>query len=261
MKEQWFEFLAMLETWHPLAPLVIVSLVGALTGLVNTMAGGGSFFTVPILMALGLPPLVANGSIRFGVILQNSLSSLRFFREGKVETKLLLRLLPPVCIGAFLGSQLAISLDNETFKPIFGAALLVWAVLLLLRPGRFIKGAPEPKELDPLGMFLGFLVGIYGGFLQAGVGFPIIALLVLYLGRDAVAANAIKLPLVWVYTALNLPFFFFAGHVSWTHGLALGLGMVVGSWVAVHWQLRSGAGVVRWFVLVMIVVSGLTMLF
>lgn len=260
MKDQWFAFLEMLEAWHPLAPLAIVAGVGILTGLVNTMAGGGSFFTVPLLMALGLPPLVANGSIRLGVIFQNSLSTLRFFREGKVETKLLLKMLAPVCIGAFCGAQMAIRLDNETFKPIFGAALLVWAVLLLVRPGRFVQGAAKPRDYDLLGVALTFLVGIYGGFLQAGVGFPIIALLVLYLGRDAVAANAIKLPLVWIYTALNLPLFFMAGHVSWQHGLALGVGMLSGSWIGVNWQIRSGAGVVRWFVLVMIVVSGITML-
>lgn len=260
MQEQWFAWLEMLESWHPLAPLVIVVVVGAAAGLVNTMAGGGSFFTVPILVALGLPPLVANGSIRLGVILQNSLSSLRFLREGRVELSLLYRLLPAVCLGAFTGTQLAIRVDNETFKPIFGGALLVWAVLLLVRPGRFVKGASEPRDLDALGLILGFCVGVYGGFLQAGVGFPIIALLVLYLGRDAVAANAIKLPLVWIYTAINLPFFWMAGHVSWKHGLALGLGMLGGSWMGVHWQIRSGAEVVRWFVLVMIVVSGILML-
>lgn len=245
---------------QPLWLGVLLGVAGTLAGLVNSMAGGGSFFTVPVLIAAGIEPVIANGTIRVGALMQNIAGTWTFGRRGLIEWSLVRRLLLPMCVGAWLGAMMAIRLDNEVFRPLFGIALLVWALLLLFRPGRFIQASQEPRAAGLGALLLSFLIGIYGGFLQAGTGFPLIALLVLFLGRSPVEANGVKMALVLGFTMLSLPTFAFAGKVDWINGLWLGGGMMLGAWLGSHWQLRSGAGIVRIFVIVMIVISGLLML-
>ena len=103
-------------------------------------------------------------------------------------------------------------------------------------------------------------IGAYGGFLQAGVGFPLLALLVPGLGYPAVRANAIKVAVVLVFTIAALPLFAVAGQIAWREGLALALGTMIGGWLGAHLQLRAGAGLVRWAVLVMVLIGGITLL-
>ena len=136
---------AVLEVLHanPAVALSVLLIAGILSGLINTMAGGGAFFTLPILVAMGIPPVTANGTIRVGVLLQNVSGTLTFWRQGRVEWGLWARLVVPVCVGAMLGAQVAIRLDNAIFRPLFGGALLVWAIILLIRPGRFVRVSSE----------------------------------------------------------------------------------------------------------------------
>jgi uncharacterized membrane protein YfcA len=107
---------------------------------------------------------------------------------------------------------------------------------------------------------LAVLIGVYGGFLQVGVGFPLLALLVLHMGHPAVQANAIKLALTLGYTLVSLPMFALAGQVAWREGLVLAAGSMVGGWLGTHLQIRGGAKLVRWVVVVAVAASGVAML-
>lgn len=233
---------------------------GILTGVINAMAGGGSFLTVPILMALGLPATVVNGTIRVGVFMQNVAAVWAFRRHDALDLGLTLRLLAPTALGAAAGGQLAVHLDSAVLKPLFGITLMAWGVILLVKPGRFLRPPDQPRPLTPTAYVLAALVGAYGGFIQVGVGFPFIALLVLYLGYPAVNANAAKVALILAYTVVVLPMFAFAGQVAWVEGIFLAGGMMAGGWIGARWQIKSGANIVRWFVIVMVLVSGCAML-
>ena len=225
------------------------------------MAGGGAFLTLPLLIALGLPPEVANGTIRVGVLFQNVGALVPFINKKALDWRLTAALVFPILVGALLGAELAVRLDAALLEPLFGAALIGWAVILLVRPGRFIAAAKQPRPLSWIAWVLAFLAGIYGGFMQAGVGFPLLAILVLYLGHNAVRANAIKVALVLAYTLVVLPRFAIEGLVAWTEGLILSFGMLAGGYTGARWQLRAGADIVRWFVLVMVLFSGAMLIY
>ena len=107
---------------------------------------------------------------------------------------------------------------------------------------------------------LAVAVGIYGGALQAAVGFLLIALLSGQLGYDLVRANSVKVTLVLAYTLVVLPVFVLADQVAWLPAIVLAIGTIVGAWAGARWQLEKGSAVVRWFVLVMVLVSGVAML-
>jgi uncharacterized membrane protein YfcA len=163
-------------------------------------------------------------------------------------------------LGAAAGTALVTRMGDEPLRIVFGATLAAWAVLLVVRPGRFLHAPPEPRPAGPATYVLAVLIGVYGGFLQVGVGFPLLALLVLHMGHPAVQANANKLALTLGYTLVSLPMFALAGQVAWREGLVLAAGSMVGGWLGTHLQIRGGAKLVRWVVVVAVAASGVAML-
>jgi hypothetical protein len=244
----------------PMLALVVLGLASALASVINALAGGGSMLTLPLLVAMGLPPGLANGTNRVGVITQGLASVATFHRSGFRDYGVVARLLPPMMLGAAAGTFLATRLHDELLRIVFGATLAAWAVLLVVRPGRFLHAPPEPRRASAWTYVLSVLIGVYGGFLQVGVGFPLLALLVLHLGHPAVSANAIKLALTLGYTLVSLPMFALAGQVAWREGIVLAAGGMLGGWAGTHLQLRGGANLVRWVMVVAVAASGAWML-
>ena len=244
----------------PIAGPIALALAGALAGVANTLAGGGSFIILPILIGLGLTPGVANATSRIGVLAHGSAATLTFMRSKALPLGLIARMAPAMCVGALVGAWLATRLADDLLRPVIGGVLLLWALILLVRPGRFLKPPEQPLVPGPLSHALALLIGVYGGFLQAGVGFPLVALFVSLLGHTALAANAAKVALVFIYTVLALAVFAASGEVAWTEGAVLAVGMMFGGYVGARVQLRLGPGVVRWAMLVMVAISGLALL-
>lgn len=245
---------------NPWLDLALLLLAGVAAGVINTLAGGGSFLTLPILIGLGLPAGVANGTARVSVLAQNAVSSLTFHRSGVRDHGVAARLLGPMLVGAVLGSWLATQIEDRMFRPVIGVVLLIWAVYLAVKPDRFLHPPEREREPNWLSYALAVLIGLYGGFLQAGVGFPLIALLSGQLGYDLVRTNAIKAGLICAYTLVVLLIFAGYGQVAWTPALALAGATMLGGWIGARWQIEKGSELVRWAVLVMVVIAGVAML-
>jgi hypothetical protein len=244
----------------PIAGPAALVLAGVVAGVANTLAGGGSFVILPILIGLGLGPGVANATSRVGVLANSAAATATFVRARSLPGALVVRLAPTMCVGAVLGAWLATRLDDALLRPVFGWVLVAWALALLVRPGRFLQAPTEPRPAGPWAHAAALAIGAYGGFLQAGVGFPLMALLVSGLGHAAVPANAVKVALVLVYTVLVMAVFAAAGQVAWREGAVLAVGMIAGGWLGARVQLRVGPRVVRWAMVVMVAVSGAAML-
>jgi uncharacterized membrane protein YfcA len=245
---------------NPTAAWVCLALVGLVAGVANTMAGGGGFVMLPALIAMGLPPSTANGTLRVAVVTQNLASIATFHARGERPYPLAARLAVPMTIGAIGGAFLATRLDDSLLRSLFGALLLVWGVALVFDPKRFTEPAPQPRPVSATTIAGALAIGIYGGFVQAGVGFPLLALLAGHLGLALVKANAIKVIVVAAFTAVALPVFALAGQVDWVQAAVLAIGTTAGGWLGARWQLESGPTVVRWFLVVMLALSGAMML-
>jgi uncharacterized protein len=244
-----------------LGGLGLLALVGLVAGVINTMAGGGGLLVLPMLMSLGLSAGAANGTMRIGVIVQNTTSLLAFQRKREGDLRLVMRLLPTMVVGSIAGAWLATRLAEDLLRPIFGGVLVVWAIALVVRPGRFLEVPTEPRAPGLGSQIASLAIGLYGGFLQAGVGFPLLALLISGLGHPPVRANAIKVALVLGFTLVALPLFAAAGQLVWREAVVLAVGSLVGGWIGAAWQLREGgAKVVQWFVVAAVAISGAMML-
>ncbi|HLT39371.1 MAG TPA: sulfite exporter TauE/SafE family protein, partial [Enhygromyxa sp.] len=154
----------------PWLDLVLLLAVGLIAGVINTMAGGGSLLVLPVLIGLGLPAGVANGSSRLAVATQSAAAAATFHRRGVRAHQLSARLAAPMIGGALLGSWLVTLIDDWLFRVLLGALLLIWAVILAVDPKRFLHPPDQQREPNATSYLLAVAVGLYGGALQAAVG-------------------------------------------------------------------------------------------
>ena len=239
---------------------------GLIAGVLNVIAGGGSFLTLPILMFLGLPAGVANGTNRVGILLQNVGAVWSFQRHGVLDWRSVFWAAAPSIPGAALGVWLALVVSDQAFKRIL-ALLMVTLSLWTLWSKR--GGAPEgttPGDDPPsTGRLVGigsafFLIGVYGGFVQAGVGFLILAATTA-VGLDLVRGNAVKVLTVLCFTALSLALFAWNGRVDWSMGLILAAGTTLGGLAGARLTVLKGHSWVRGVVTVTMILFALKLWF
>ena len=236
---------------------------GALAGTLNVLAGGGSFITLPLLIFLGLPATVANGTNRIAILVQNTGAVWNFNRHGVMDWSWVRRAALPALVGAGLGTWAAVLVGDASFQRILATLMVVFAVVMLVDPVRSRLGRagsiaePESDQkakpvLSGAGFSVAFFAaGVYGGFVQAGVGFFILAVAMLA-GLDLVRGNALKVLVVLVYTPLALVLFAIAGKVDWAMGAALAGGNLLGGLLGSHLTVLKGHAWVKRIVVVMI---------
>jgi uncharacterized membrane protein YfcA len=230
--------------------------VGLAAGTINSIAGGGSLLTLPAMIFLGLPPTIANGTNRVAILLSNIGAAETFRRRGLIPTSWFSLAVPPTLVGALIGTWGATRIGDFAFQRVLAVVLVVLAVWMVFRPVRapeFGEAAPPTGEKGWLYrlMFLG--VGLYGGFIQAGLGFFTLAITSAG-GLDLVRGNALKVTLVFFLSILALGLFAWADMVDWVMGLMLAVGTSVGAVLGVHLQVLKGQKWVRGVVTVTILV-------
>lgn len=220
-------------------PLLFV--VGTFAGILNVLAGGGSLLTLPLLIFMGLPGAMANGTNRVAILCQN-IFAIRGFRKHRVlPLQLAFLCTPPALLGSWFGANLAISLDDQLFKRILALIMIGVLIFTALDPmKRFRQQDVNFGPLRKLVLVISFFgVGIYGGFVQAGVGFLVITALLVH-GLDLVRINAIKVFVIFAYTFIALGVFLWHGQVDWALGLALAAGNSLGGMIGPKLAVDKG---------------------
>ncbi len=219
---------------------------GVLAGFVNTLAGGGSAITLPLLIELaGLPATVANGTNRVAILLQTLAAAIGFRKGGALDVRRVLPLLPALLLGAAAGARLASVTPDPALKRIFAFVIVLVAASVCVKPARWLSGTGR-RLVEPWRSLAFLGIGLYGGYVQAGVGFLLLAGLVLGGGLDLVRGNAAKVFLVLLYTPLALGSFILADQVDWAAGLVLAAGNMTGAVLATVLAIRKGAPWIRW---------------
>lgn len=231
----------------------LIMATGFIAGILNVIAGGGSFLTLPVLIFAGLPPTVANATNRLGVFTQNIGGVIGFHRYKVLDWRWGLRVSVPSLAGAVIGIWAALRIGDEQFQQVLAFLMVgvtLWTLLRPHRPGTGSEAPPAPA----IAMAGFFLAGIYGGFVQAGVGFFILAMTSLA-GLDLVRGNAIKVLVILLLTMLSVAVFAAGGKVEWVSGIVLGLGNLAGGLIGVRLTVLKGH---RW---VNFVVTGAVIVF
>ena len=241
--------------------LALMMLAGLVAGFINTIAGGGSLLTLPVLMALGLPADVANASNRVSIFAQAATGSYRFHREGKLDRASIWDVAPPTLAGNVLGAVLASYFPVAFLKPVLLVTMGCMALLMLFRPSAIAPPGATPKRAadHPRAMLGLFGAGIYGGFVHAGVGFLLLMVLAGTLHYDLVRANALKMFCTLVSGVASLGVFLARGQIAWVPALALAVATSVGSVLGVKYAVKADPAVLKRVVAVLVVVACLAL--
>jgi len=245
-------------------PLVYLAVIvaGFLAGFINTLAGSGSAITLPLLVFLGLPATVANGTNRVGVLFQTTMSTTTYHRAGVMPWREANSLLIPTVIGGVVGALIAVDLNEEQMQLAIGTMLVFTFFLILLKPKRWLTGKPEgAKKPGWKEWIIFFVIGMYGGFIQAGVGILMLVGLVLGVGFNLMKGNAIKSWLVLALNVFALAIFVWNGQVDWLLGFVLAIGNTAGGWVGARMATQEWAQIWVYRLLLLIVVASAVRMF
>ncbi len=235
--------------------------VGIIAGILNVLAGGGSLLTLPLLIFMGLPSAVANGTNRVAIFCQNLFAIRGFRKQGYFPVDLVLLCTPTALLGSWLGASLAISMDDIVFNRLLAGIMICVLIFTAVDPIKRMRKEDIRFSAWRKGVLAisFFFVGIYGGFVQAGVGFIIIAALLAH-GLDLVRINAVKVFVVFVYTAVALGVFVWHGEVNYLLGFGLAAGNSIGGAIGPKLAVDKGHDWIKKLVNVTVLVFALKLL-
>lgn len=231
---------------------ILIVLAGFLAGFINTLAGAGSLITLPLLIFMGLPANVANGTNRISIILQGIVGTVKFKQAKMFEWVDTLEYLIPSVVGAIIGATLAVSISAHAINIAVGAVMVMMFFVVLFDAERWLNGRAQFQINGPLRIlrfFVFFLIGVYGGFIQAGVGYLLLGGFAFLSGNSLVKSNALKVLLVMVFTLFALVVFMVNNQVDYLVGVILGVGSMAGAWFAARLAIKKGAPLIRYFLL------------
>ena len=244
--------------------IILLFVTGVVAGVINVLAGGGSNLTLPALMVMGMPADVANGTNRVGVVLQSIVALRGFKKHDKLPTDDIGPILIPTLVGGLIGAILASYAPVHLLKPLLLTVMVLMTVIMLLRPSVIIvpEGTlPLKVKNTPKAWFGLFFAGLYGGFVQAGVGFVLIAALAGSLRYDIVRTNALKVVCALAFTSLALFIFVIRDQVQWLPGLLLACGTMLGAHIGVKFAVVAKPTTLKWFLLVMTLIASAAALY
>ncbi len=242
------DILASSEAWQYLQYPAFF-LLGAVVSLINSIAGGGSTLSLPIMIFLGMPPTVANGTNRIGLIIGNLSSVHNLAKHGYLNKKIFLQLFVPSLVGAIIGVCFLVRIGDKAFQAILAGVICLVVVMSRLRKDILGKPPATPPEKLTVGGAIGFaLVSIYGCIVQVGVGFVQIFSLTRYTGLDPIHVNALKNSLTTIFLVISTIVLGIAGKILWPIAIVMAAGAWLGGYLGSSLQRKKGNKFVENFI-------------
>lgn len=237
---------------------VVILLIcsGIFVGVVNTFAGAAAMVSISVYTALGLPIEIANGTNRLPVLFQVGAAAFNFRKQHLLDYAVGLRLGIPTAVGAVVGAEFAAWVDPSIFVVLLATILVLLLTLLIFSPNRILKGnGKQLRGVRRLDYLWFFLVGLYGGAFQIGMGYVILGLTIMGMGYDVITANALKSFIVMLYIPLTLAVYMWHGQVNYSYGFVHAVGNVIGAYIASKYATRINTQLLRWILIVFIALT------
>ncbi len=236
-----------------------------MAGIINTLAGNGSAITLSILIFMGFPADVSNATNRIGALAQTITAVFSLKRTPR--TKMLFNdsywFFIPSIIGSIVGAIIAVEIDPGLLKMIIGGIMLLLLITLVTNPKKWNIATDVSKNRKTwINALLIFLVAIYGGFLQMGIGIMLLSILVLIAKYSLRDANIIKLVLAVTFVMPAFFVFLYTGGMEWIPGITLAVGQSIGAVIGARYILFLPKAnlYVRWLLIVILTVSSIVLL-
>jgi len=243
-----------------ISEILILLFCGLLSGAINTLAGGGSLITLPMMIFLGLPPTIANGTNRVQLIFQNIFAVYGFKTKGISNFKFSSYLSISALLGSIIGAYIAIDFNENDFKKLLSIIMILVMFSILLKNKR------ETLEINKiknkwLSILIFFFIGIYGGFIHAGVGFLMILTLSKINYLKIAHTNSIKVFVALIFSTAAFLIFLYEGKVNWIYGINIGIGSALGGFFASRWSYNKSDKKFRYFLSLIILIIAIRLWF
>lgn len=232
--------------------IVLLVATGIFSGIVNTFAGGGAALTIAVFTALGMPVNIANGTNRIPVLCQCLSMSLTFGSQGMLDYRTGLKLGVPTIIGAIIGAQFASLVSNSIMTVMLATVLTLLLISLAFNPTKIMQqnALKAPRKLRWSDYVWFLFIGLYGGCFHIGVGYLILAIVLMGMGYNLIEANALKGFIVLLYIPFSLAIFILHGQVVVMYGIVHGVGNMIGAFLSARYAKYIGMKFLRWFLIV-----------
>ncbi len=242
----------------PIYQIILITFVGFAAGIINTLAGGGSLITLSTMIFLGMPPNIANATNRLGILSQTFSGVLGFRSKGVINFPFSIYVGISALAGALIGAKLALDINMALFNKILAIIMIVVAIIIILKERIKLNKGIELKERLKgkhlvISIIAFFGIGVYGGFINAGIGIIVMLFLNNVNRLSLVKTNATKVAIAFTYTMGAFIFFAINNQVDWKMGLFLALGNGLGAWFTSRWSVKKGDKVIKIVMLVVIV--------
>lgn len=241
----------------------IAVVAGLASGIISEIGGAGSLISLPMLISLGLPPSVANGTNRIGVMTQYSMGYIRYLTHKHIPHKEAAILSVTLVIGTIAGAYFAVSIAGEIFNWIFIGIMVLTILFTFFSQNPFDR--PDSTD-DPVGRskaadYLVFLLlGLYCGMIQAGMAYLMYYVLIKQMHTTTRTAEAIKTYMSMIVTPFALIIFIWFGHINWELGLCVAVGGGLGGWFGEKFVEKRDTHTVKDWFMVALVISIIYML-
>ena len=240
--------------------ILILLFCGLLSGVINTLAGGGSLITLPMMIFLGLPPTIANGTNRVQLIFQNIFAVYGFKTKGISNFKFSSYLSISALLGSIIGAYIAIDFNENDFKKLLSIIMILVMFSILLKNKRETLEINKIKNKWP-SILIFFFIGIYGGFIHAGVGFLMILTLSKINYLKIAHSNSIKVFVALIFSTAAFLIFLYEGKVNWIYGINIGIGSAIGGFFASRWSYNKSDKKFRYFLSLIILIMAIRLWF
>jgi uncharacterized membrane protein YfcA len=248
----------MIAAVHGGARIAIILVAGVAAGVANGIAGGGSFFSFPVLLALGYPALTANVSSTVG-ILPSYVPGIAGFRVRLAERRAELVALAPSCVaGSLVGTALLLTGSSAQFRQVVPWLIGVATVAFAAQPlvVRVLSNPAAQHRAHRIALQAGtFAIAVYGGYFGAGLGIMLLALFGLTLPDDLGTLSGLRSALSLVITAVAAVVFIVRGHLAWEVVVYLWIGTSVGGILGTGVVKRVAPPVLRAIIVVIGIVT------
>jgi uncharacterized membrane protein YfcA len=222
--------------------LIVIFVIGMLTGSFSTLVGGTALFTIPALIFLGLSPQTAIATSKLGLIGVNIAGWYKFHQKRMINYKISFIICIPIILGSILGANLVLQINEGLLRKIIGILTLLILAFTIIKPKMGIEKANDAVKNHEyiIGAVLGFFLGIYSGFYSGGAGIFLAYILVLLFRQTFLEIAATRKIPHFFSAVMSGAIFAVHGVIIYSMGISLFLGIFLGSYIGAPYSDKIG---------------------
>lgn len=231
----------------------LIAIAACAAGFINAVAGGGTLISFPVLIALGIPPIVANVTNTVALCPGYLGAAFARLKDLKGQKKLLSILIPVSILGGIAGGFLLLTTEEKLFRTLVPFLILLASCLLAMQnliKIWLIRLNKKGRKISILVSIPVFFAAIYGGYFGAGLGVILLAVLGLLLDGSITHLNTLKQILSFIINISAAIFFLFSGKIIWSVAFVMIIGSLIGGAFGGKFAGNINPVLLRWIVVV-----------